>query len=65
LALVDLVDAISARLEDEIWWVRLRAAQALIALGERGVRKLSELKASKEKTAAPLAALVLAEAGLA
>jgi hypothetical protein len=51
-------------LDDDQWWVRFRAAEALCALGERG-RSVLTAAARRSDHAGHVSQLVLAEKGVA
>ncbi len=63
--LTTFVDRLSVLLGDENWWVRFRAGEALAALGGIGIEALRRLASSAEDRAGRMAAVVLAERGLA
>ncbi len=56
VGLVDQLDRLVELLDDDVWWVRQRAGEAILALGPAGVQTLEALKdggtARKNRTAA-------------
>lgn len=62
--LADLAPMLRVLLADGDWTVRIRAAEALIALGERGVEELSAAAASDSAVARHAASTILAERAL-
>lgn len=65
IGLTDLADRLSDLLGDEVWWVRFRAGEALVSLGETGISTLRLQSRSALDTNRRMAALILAERGLA
>jgi HEAT repeat protein len=65
MSLSEFVPELSSRLEDEIWWVRFRASEALVALGEPGINSLRCLAQSGRDRSRRMASLVMAERGVA
>lgn len=65
IGLTDLANRLSELLGDDVWWVRFRAGEALVALGESGVERLREQSRSLSDQSRRMAALILAERGLA
>ncbi len=65
LDLGELVPEIVRCLDDEVWWVSFRAAEALTALGESGLKALRDLAASEVERRGRMASVVMAERGLA
>ncbi|QYU69621.1 HEAT repeat domain-containing protein [Leptolyngbya sp. 15MV] len=63
--LVDLAPDLAALLADPEWMVRLRAAEALLALGKRGVDQLREASDAGDPVARRAARTMLAERELA
>lgn len=64
IGLIDTLPRLSELLDDSEWWVRLRAGEALYALGERGIAVLERVK-SDAATSYDTAERVLAEKRLA
>jgi hypothetical protein len=65
LDLGSLVPDLIGCLDDEIWWVSFRAAEALTALGETGLNALRAIAASETERRGRMASVVMAERGLA
>lgn len=65
IGLSETADRLVALLDDPQWWVRFRAAEALVALGEEGHRLLRETARRGSDLAATAARQTLAEQGLA
>lgn len=57
-------ERLAALLNDPQWWVRFRAGEALVALGEEGHRLLRSVSAGGSGLASEAARLTLAEQGL-
>lgn len=64
IALVDSADRLVDLLDDPEWWVRFRAAEALIELGEAGAPRLRAAAALGPGPARDAAVTMLAERGL-
>jgi HEAT repeat protein len=64
IGLVDQVDRLAEMLGDDLWWVRQRSGEALVALGSAGVDALEALKDAGTGRKNRTAALVLSELGL-
>ncbi|HSX56712.1 MAG TPA: HEAT repeat domain-containing protein [Sphingomonas sp.] len=65
IAIPDSIERLTQLLNDREWWVRFRAAEALIAIGEPGVDRLRYAAASGYGPAREAASTMLAERGLA
>ncbi|MDH3194775.1 MAG: HEAT repeat domain-containing protein, partial [Hyphomicrobiales bacterium] len=63
IGLVDQVDRLAEMLGDDLWWVRQRSGEALVALGPPGLNRLEDLKAGGTGRENRTAALVLSERG--
>lgn len=63
IRLYDAADRLAELLNDSEWWVRFRAAEALIRLGKSGVGRLREAACLGTPVAREAAATVLAEHG--
>jgi hypothetical protein len=63
IGLVDQVDRLAEMLGDDLWWVRQRSGEALVALGPPGLNRLEDLKAGGSGRKNRMAALVLSERG--
>ncbi|HVH48790.1 MAG TPA: HEAT repeat domain-containing protein [Sphingomicrobium sp.] len=65
IALAESADQLVDLLGAPEWWVRFRAAEALLLLGEAGVARLREIAAQGADPAREAAATMLAERGIA
>lgn len=65
IGMVDAADQLAALLDDPEWWVRFRAAEALVAIGAPGVARLRAAAAGEAVLAAEAAGAMLAENGIA
>lgn len=65
IGLIDLAPELSGLLDHSNWWVRFRAGEALVFLGEEGRRLLVHARENGSETARVTARLTLAERGLA
>ena len=65
LDLGDLVPDLIGCLDDEVWWVSFRAAEALTVLGQSGLSALRAIAASETERRGRMASVVMAERGLA
>ena len=65
IAIPDSVDRLGQLLRDREWWVRFRAAEALIAIGEPGIARLRGAAAGDDGPAREAASTMLAESGIA
>lgn len=63
IGLVEAAPTLQALLDDPEWWVRFRAAEALIAFGDEGVALLSQATLSGTPRARDAAFAMLAEQG--
>ena len=59
--LVQATDRVAGLLDDPNYWVRLRASEALLRLGPRGINALRQASESEDHLAAGVAAKMLAE----
>jgi HEAT repeat protein len=64
IALTDSVDRLGQLLNDREWWVRFRAAEALLGLGDAGLARLRAAAAHGYGPAREAAGTMLAERGL-
>lgn len=65
IGLVGTMDRLAALLDDANWWVRFRAGTALAGLGEAGTAMLKVAASSNTEGSGRMAALILAERGIA
>lgn len=65
IGMVDAADALATLLGDSEWWVRFRAAEALVAIGASGVARLRDAAERGNGVAAEVAEAILAEKGIA
>lgn len=65
IGMIDAADALAAMLGDAEWWVRFRAAEALVAIGAPGIARLRTAAARGGGVAAEVAEAILAEKGVA
>ncbi|HEV7290432.1 HEAT repeat domain-containing protein [Sphingomonas sp.] len=65
IGMVDAVDGLIVLLDDPEWWVRFRAAEALIVIGPPGIARLREAAKRGDGVAAEVANAILAERGIA
>lgn len=65
IMLLDSAERLVELLNDPEWWVRFRAAEALILLGEPGLRRLRAVARDGDGSAGEAARAMLAERGLA
>lgn len=65
IAITDSAGRLAELLNDREWWVRFRAAEALIEIGEPGIAKLRDAATGGYGPARDAAATMLAERGLA
>jgi hypothetical protein len=64
IGLVQEAPRLGALLADDVWWVRLRAGEALAQLGDQGRQALEDLAGRGSGRSQRVASLVLAERGL-
>jgi HEAT repeat protein len=65
LSLFDAAPMLAELLGDEDWWVRFRAGEALLKLGNTGLTILQDTARNAPETARDAATSILAEKGLA
>lgn len=65
IGLIDVAPKLAALLDDTEWWVRFRAAEALIRFGEPGCKLLREAAGSDNPRVRDAAETMLAERGVA
>jgi HEAT repeat protein len=65
IGVVEAADRLAELLDDEDWWVRFRAGEALARLGRPGRQVLAEVARGPSPRAARAAALTMAERGIA
>jgi HEAT repeat protein len=65
IGLVGTMDRLAGLLDDTNWWVRFRAGTALAALGEAGTAMLKAAAGRSTEGSGRMAALILAERGIA
>ncbi len=65
IGMVDAADGLIVLLDDAEWWVRFRAAEALVAIGAPGIARLRNTAERGGGVAAEVAEAILAEKGIA